>query len=101
MLAESEYNLAKRALRFCAESPLFPEWEFQTLFGLSRNEVLSMSEFNAHAAVPAELALAVSGAINNLLHYPHGKLPLVQSQVGPIDQLEKLGQAWSALYPPA
>jgi len=101
MFSESEYNLIKRALHFCAEGPLFPEWEFQTLFGLSRNEVLSVSEFNTQAAVSAELALAINGALSNLLYYPHGKLPLVQSQVGPIEQLEKLGQAWSALYPPA
>lgn len=101
MLSESEYKLIKRALRFCAEGPLFPEWEFQTLFGLSRNEVLSLSEFNSQAVISPELALAISGAINNLLHYPHGKLLLVQSQVAPSEQLEKLSQAWSALNPPA
>ncbi len=101
MFTESEHALIRKALRFTATGPLFPEWEFQSLFGLTRGEILALSESGCHEPVSEQFVLAVNGAIVNLLYYPHGKLVLVAAEVGPMEQLEKLGLAWRAAYLPA
>lgn len=100
MFTHLEYERIRLALKFAAESHLFPEWEFFSLFGLTRQEVLSLSNFDAEKPVSEKLALAVNGAFNNLLHYPHGKLNLVATEVAPLEQLEMLGQRWRTLHLP-
>lgn len=68
-------------LRGAVDGPFFPEWEFATLFGLTRDEVRSVLE--AWPEPPADESgddrsgieiqdAAVTGAMNNLIGYPHG-----------------------------
>jgi hypothetical protein len=67
-------------LRAAVEGPFFEDWEFHALFGLDRSEVevvldawpnLPTADFGDLSAERAQY-LAVNGAMNNLLGYPHG-----------------------------
>ncbi|MBJ6761897.1 hypothetical protein JGU66_14075 [Myxococcaceae bacterium JPH2] len=58
-------------LRAAVEGPFFPEWEFQTLLGLSRAEVAAELATWPATGSPEDQDLAVNNALNNHLTYPH------------------------------
>lgn len=61
-----------RALRAAVEGPFFPEWEFDTLFGLYRSEVRAIYEaWPSPACNSDQLLAAMTWSLINLLHYPH------------------------------
>ena len=63
-----------QALRAAANGPFFPDWEFQTLFGLERSEVSAIAaSWPEPTASPEKVSIAVSNSLNNLLGYPHQK----------------------------
>ena len=70
-LDQRERDVVRECLRAAVEGPFFPEWEFATLFGLTRDEVrqvlLSWPEINE---AEATVVLAVNNTVNNLLGYP-------------------------------
>jgi hypothetical protein len=70
-LDEKERGVVRECLRAAVDGPFFPEWEFATLFGLSRDEVrrvlLSWPELNEG---DESVVLAINGTLNNLLGYP-------------------------------
>ena len=43
-LSPEERNIVLECLRGAAEGPFFPDWEFQTLFGLTRKEVKDIAD---------------------------------------------------------
>jgi hypothetical protein len=68
-------------LKAAAQGPFFPEWEFHTLFGLTRDEVAEVSHAWPSEPLrttpgyesPADFQrAAIRNAMNNLLGYPHG-----------------------------
>jgi hypothetical protein len=72
-LSERERSVVLECLRASLEGPFFPEWEFRSLFGITRTDlariVTTWPEIDERAE---EVALAINNSMNNLLGYPHG-----------------------------
>jgi hypothetical protein len=73
-LSDVDTVLVGQALRAAVNGPFFPEWEFHTLFGLTRSEVRAVADAWPNVRLTsADVALAVNNSLNNLLGYPHGQ----------------------------
>lgn len=73
-LSQSESRIVGEVLRAAADGPFFPEWEFHTLFGLSREQVRRIAdEWPLAVLPPGDVTLAVNNSLNMLLGYPHGR----------------------------
>ena len=71
MLTDREADIVRAALRASVEGPFFPDWEFQTLMGVERDEMRSVLDAWPQVT-DAEIAdLAINNAFNNLIGYPH------------------------------
>lgn len=71
-LSDTDKETIGRALHAVAEGAFFEEWEFQTLFGLSRQDLRAVAkEWPANVDAPMA-ELAVFNALNNLCGYPLG-----------------------------
>ncbi|MBK9944622.1 MAG: hypothetical protein IPP13_23750 [Kouleothrix sp.] len=67
------FRIFHEALAAAARGPFFPDWEFHTLFGLERSEVEQIAfNFAESTEIDGAVRLAINGAMNNLLGYPHG-----------------------------
>ena len=70
----TDFQAFKESLVAAARGPFFPDWEFHTLFGLDRIEVQSIADsFSSATPLAGDVALALNGAMANLLGYPHGQ----------------------------
>ena len=73
MLLAPDFSVIKECLHASAYGPFFPDWEFNTLFGLERSRVCSIADtFDASSPITEDIELAVNNSIGNLLGYPHG-----------------------------
>lgn len=73
-LSDHDRALLGQALRAAAYGPLFPDWEFHTLFGLQRNGVRAIADAGPDLVASSEdTDLAVNDSLNNLLGYPRGE----------------------------
>lgn len=73
-ISASDKALIGQVLRAAADGPFFPDWEFHTLFGLTRKEMRSVADAWPNVDLDSlDVALAVNQAFNNLLGYPHRK----------------------------
>jgi len=73
-LSRQESNIIKEVLRAAVDGLFFPDWEFQTLFGITREKVRHIAnEWPLPNAPPADVVLAVNNSLNWLLSYPHRK----------------------------
>ncbi|HXX21062.1 MAG TPA: hypothetical protein VEJ46_16795 [Candidatus Acidoferrum sp.] len=71
-LSDGDKAAVGQALRAAADGPFFDEWEFHTLFGLTRSEVRAVADAWPNVdLLSAKVQLAVNSAFNNLLGYPH------------------------------
>jgi hypothetical protein len=71
-LSSDEIALIGKCLSAAANGPFFPDEEFGTIFGLTRDEVRNAALF--WPAVPSrEAERAVVGSLNNLSGYPHAE----------------------------
>ena len=61
----------RECLTAAVRGPFFPDWEFQTLFGLEREDVAAVLERWPDPKCPEDQDVAVTNALNYLLHYPH------------------------------
>lgn len=59
-------------LRAAVDGPFFPDWEFQTLIGLERDDVAAVVAEWPESSRPDNQALAVNNVLTNLLSYAHG-----------------------------
>jgi hypothetical protein len=70
-LDERERAVVRECLRASVEGPFFPDWEFETIFGLGREDVrkvlLSWPEVNES---DDSVVRAINNSFNNLLGYP-------------------------------
>jgi hypothetical protein len=69
---EEDRQIIGRCLRASVEGPFFDEWEFQTLFGITRAQVAQV--LKAWPAVDGRdknVDLAVHNSLGQLLGYPH------------------------------
>jgi hypothetical protein len=73
-LSKSESRVVGEILRAAADGPFFPDWEFQTLFGLNREQVRKIArDWPLPIAPPDEVIVAVNNSFNWMLSYPHRK----------------------------
>jgi hypothetical protein len=71
-LSDGDKALVGQVLRAAVDGPFFPEWEFHTLFGLTRSEVRAVADAWPNLDLTSEdVALAVNNSLNHLLGYPH------------------------------
>lgn len=70
-LDDKEREVVRECLRAAVDGPFFPEWEFQTIFGLEREEVkevlLAWPELDES---DESVVMAINNCFNNLLGYP-------------------------------
>jgi hypothetical protein len=96
-LTDAERQVIQQCLRAAADGPFFPDWEFQTLFGVSRSEVRAVASAWPNVGDSTEgVSLAITNSLNNLVGYPHGQ-DHVWSQhisVAP-DELVRILRRWS------
>ncbi len=81
-LTTDDQLLLGRCLRAAAEGPYFPDWEFHTLFGLTRAEVATVAKEWPGVTDEATTHLAINNALNNLLGYPHGMQDRLEADLG-------------------
>jgi hypothetical protein len=81
-LEDYEVQLVHRCLQAAASGRFFPDWEFETLFGLSRVEVRAVAERWPQNAAERTTEVAVLNAIANLYGYPHGREDEVREVLG-------------------
>lgn len=72
-LTADDISIIGGCLRAAVEGPFFPDWEFSTLFGMERREVATVWSSWPQTEDAADQWRAVSGSMNNLLGYPHGR----------------------------
>ena len=72
-LTSEERDVVRLAIDASVNGPHFPDWEFQTLFGITRAEAASVLARFPHLDAGNQIDhLVVYNAIANLLGYPHG-----------------------------
>ena len=98
MTGISDYQAFRESLLASAHGPFFPEWEFQTLFGLQRADVAAIAEsFSPATALTGDVALALNNAMGNLLGYPHGHEADWHEWLSvPPEQLQVIFSKWRA-----
>jgi hypothetical protein len=73
-LTVDEREVVRRCLRAATEGPFFPGWEFDTLFGLTRDEVRSVWSSWPQLEIEDEVVRsAINNSFANLLGYPHNE----------------------------
>ena len=73
-LDKEEMKIIGECLKATVHGPFFPDWEFNSLFGLEREEVKEIAEAWPNIeSNTLKLSAAINGAFNNLIGYPHGK----------------------------
>jgi hypothetical protein len=73
-LTAEEKLLIGRCLYEAANGEYFPDWEFQTLIGVDRQEVRkAASSWLTNEVIPDEVMDTTRVVLNNLLGYPHGR----------------------------
>jgi hypothetical protein len=72
-LNQIDRDVVRQCLHASVEGPFFPEWEFQTLFGLERSEVRTvLSAWPDVDESNETVRLAINSSLGNLVGYPHG-----------------------------
>jgi hypothetical protein len=100
-LTADEFDLVGRCLRAAVDGPFFPEWEFHTLFGMTRVEVRDIAdrfpdpdEFDDEPGAHNDQWLAINNTLVNLFGYPHGhdaELP------APRERLQSIYEKWNGV----
>ena len=97
---DDDRRIIGEALKAAVEGPFFPEWEFQTIFGLTRAEVAEV-DHSWPDVDDDRVFLAVGGALNNLTGYPHRKEQDWDRYVSvPRSRLVDTLQRWHMPYDP-
>lgn len=72
-LSDEEMSIVDQCLRAAVDGPFFPEWEFETLIGVTREELKDLAaDWRSHR-VSEQTSDAVVSVLNNLVGYPHGE----------------------------
>jgi hypothetical protein len=72
-LSPTELKILHHCMQVTANDPtLFPDWEFFTLFGLTRAEFITvLDRWPDLDESKLDTRLAIQNSLNNLLGYPH------------------------------
>ena len=89
-LDEREIEMIGKCLKAVASGSYFPEWEFETLFGMKLREVAIIAKgWPKNASVP-QAGLAVINTLVNLSGYPHGLERELEEQAAGPKELRRL-----------
>lgn len=72
-LSDAEQELVRQCLNAVVNGPFFPDWEFHSLFGVTRDEAQLIATAWPNGNDEEQGRLVVN-ALNNLLRYPHGQM---------------------------
>ena len=68
-----EREVVLECLRAACTGPFFPDWEFQTLFGLERGDIQAVVDaWPDLDETKDNVSIAINNSMVNLLGYPHG-----------------------------
>jgi len=71
MLTKNDHLIISKCLKAAADGPFFPDWEFSTLFGFSREEFRHQASlYEPQDDQPVHVGFAVHNALNHLVGYP-------------------------------
>jgi hypothetical protein len=70
-LTDDQRDLVKQCLRAAVDGPYFPDWEFGTLIGATRDEIREI--IASWPEVPKDKLYLVRSVLGNLQGYPHGE----------------------------
>ena len=72
-LSQREQQTILECMNAVLNGPFIPEWEFDTLLGVSRHAMNNIiANWPDVVIQDKNIAAAIIGAMNNLLGYPHG-----------------------------
>ena len=97
-LTSDELHLVGRCLEAAVDGPFFPDWEFHTLFGVTRDEARAVAAaWPAVEESQAVVVVTVDNSLANLLGYPHGEAAAWDRVVGTTrQQVERVFLKWRA-----
>ena len=73
-LSSIEMETIRRSLRATVDGSFFPDWEFETLIGFSRDEIRAVYDAWPPQTFDRDgFGCAVIASLNSLIGYPHGK----------------------------
>jgi hypothetical protein len=94
-LAPEDVALVGRCLEAAANGPFFPDWEFDTLFGLSRDQLRKVAGAWPQNATEPDTEIAVRSTFANLSGYPHHEPRLLEEVLS--TSTERLQELWERL----
>lgn len=96
-LTAADRQIIGECLTASADGPFFPDCEFQTLFGLEREQVRYVARSWPNAMDTDMQNLAVNNSLANLLGYPHGQDSALRASVS-VDEarLRQVFDRWRA-----
>jgi hypothetical protein len=100
-LTDQEVESVREAMLGAANGRYFPNWEFEALIGLDREEVRREAASWPETEDWTSQATAAINSLNNLLYYPHGRGIREYVKSYPSKKLPQLLNKLSALAPPA
>ncbi len=72
-LDDREQEVVRECLRAAVDGPFFPDWEFETLIGLDREEVRRvLLSWPALNEADESVVMTINNSMSNLLGYPIG-----------------------------
>lgn len=86
---QREHDILKKCLNALIHGPFFEDWEFNTLFGVSRSEVSNfLNRFPSYVEIQQKLnfandeCLILQNVFTNLLGYPHKNGKILEEMIG-------------------
>ncbi|MEV7013011.1 hypothetical protein [Streptosporangium sp. NPDC051022] len=70
-MSAEDLRIIKECLDAAVNRPFFPDWEFQTLMGLTRGEIAAIAAAWPSSSEGGGQDDAVNNVLNMLLGYPH------------------------------
>lgn len=97
-MSHDEMQLIGECLSAIVDGSFIPEWEFQTIMGLNREQVAEIAAQWPSYEPNGKTYSAVNNTLNNLRGYPHGKEQELRDRLSVTpDKFEKLCEKWFTL----
>jgi hypothetical protein len=71
-LSARDVEIVRDCLTAAVHGPLFPDWEFSTLIGCTRDEANQVFSDWPASGDAEDQDVVVNNVLNNLIGYPHG-----------------------------
>lgn len=81
-LSADQQTLVGLCLRAIVDGPYIPDWEFQTIMGVTREETAAVSAAWPDPTGAPFTFVAVSNTLNNFVGYPHKRWPELSEYIG-------------------